>query len=141
MKNIYNNKGMSIIELMVSVVILAVGILAMAGVVPMAVRSINKSKLMTTATDYSQQQMEILKKSGFNSLPVGAHTEDYYHPSGDDRYWQWWSVTADVNGNTNIRRVDVSTSWDRYYTEHPAPEQTDHPREWETVTVTSYFSR
>ncbi len=136
----YNNKGMSIIELMVSIIILAIGILAMAGVVPMAARSINKSKLMMTATEYSQQQMEILKKSGFSSLPAGNVTTAYYHPSGNGRYWQWWSVTADVNGNTDMRRVSVSTSWDMYYMDHPAPEQTDHPREWETVTVTSYFT-
>lgn len=112
MKNIIKSSlGMTMVELLVAMVILATGILSIAGVVPLAMKSITKSRVLTKASEYNQQQIEILKKAGFNSLPTGAYTSTTYNPSGDTNYRQFWSVTANVNGVTSIRMVTVTTTW------------------------------
>jgi prepilin-type N-terminal cleavage/methylation domain-containing protein len=124
MKNI---KGLTIIELMVAIVIMAIGILSMAGVVPIAMRNITRSRVITKASEYSQQQMEAIKRAGFSNLPIGAYESSHYNPSGDDLFIQYWKATADVNGEPTIRQVSVFTTWGPAYRE--------------TVSVASYITK
>jgi len=120
------------VELMVAITVLAIGILAIAGVVPMAVKSMTKSQVSTKGLEYAQQQMELLKRAGFSGLPAAGAlgtviTSDPINPSGNLQYQTWWEITADVNGESNIRQVSVFGTW--------GPDFRD------TVHLVNYFSR
>lgn len=125
------------IESVVAIVLMAIGLLALIGVVPMALKGSSTRNLHVKASDYSRQQVEILKKSGFDALPSGNYSSQLYHPNGDDRFWQWWSVTEDVGGSASIREVSVSTAWDMNF----KMESNEKPSETQTVKIKSYIYR
>ncbi|MDQ7798621.1 MAG: type II secretion system protein [Candidatus Edwardsbacteria bacterium] len=137
MKNIVNKNfkrqgGMSMVELLVAITILAIGLLSIAGLVPMSMRTITNMRLKTRGVEYMQQQMEILKRTGFAGLPTSAgvgtvFTSAVINPSQDNQYRLWWRVTADVNGEIYIRQVTVLTTWG--------------PSFRDTLHIESFFSR
>ena len=133
---IRSSKGMTIIELLVAVLVLTVGILAMAGVVPMAMRTITKNQILTRAVEYSQQEMETLKRLGFDNLALV--NDDHFNPSGDTRYETWITVTVPNGGAIgaadNIRMVTVTTCMRPW-----VPTAKLRPDDF--ITMISYFTR
>jgi len=136
-------KGMSMVELLVAVLVLTVGILAVAGVIPMAMRTITKSQTLSRAVEYTQQEMETLKRLGFNNLALV--NANHFHPSGDGRYETWITVTNTTGGAIgaadNIRMVAVTTSMglDSINVSSTDPVFSTNPDD--IVTMTSYFTR
>lgn len=132
--NIFNkirsSRGMTMVELLVAVIVLTIGILAMAGVVPMAMRTITKNRIVTKAVEYSQQEMETLKRLGYDNLATVSTA--HFNPSGDTRYETWITVTDAIGGVSNIRMVRVTTSL------RPGVAEADlEPDDF--ITLVSYF--
>ncbi|MBI5805613.1 prepilin-type N-terminal cleavage/methylation domain-containing protein [candidate division TA06 bacterium] len=134
--NIFNKirpvKGMTMVELLMAMVVLTVGLLSIAGVVPMAMRQITKNRVVTKALEYSQQEMETLKRLGFDNLALVS--TDHFNPGGDTRYETWITVTNTIGGMATIRMVTVSTSM------RPGVAEADLQPD-DVITITSYFTR
>lgn len=133
--NIFNkirsSRGMTMVELLVAVLVLTIGILAMAGVVPMAMRTITKNRVLTKAVQYSQQEMETLKRLGFDNLATVSTA--HFNPSGDTRYESWVTITNAIGGESSIRMVTVTTSM------RPGVAEADlEPDDF--ITMISYFT-
>ncbi len=129
---IRSSKGMTMVELLVAVLVLTVGILSIAGIVPMATRTITKSRVLSKAVEYSQQEMETLKRLGFDNLAtVGT---DHFNPSGDTRYESWVTVTNSIGDVDNIRMVTVTTSM------LPGVDEANLTSN-DVITMISYFTR
>ena len=115
-------KGFTLLELLVSTVILSVGILSLASIFPAAMRSTMFTRQNTQATEYNQQYIERLRATDFDdsvSLFRGWHGPDtivdrnskyeiiYFvtdsHPAADmkmvDIYCKW--INATTGGNKN----------------------------------------
>lgn len=134
--NIFNrtrsNGGFTMVELLVAVMVLSIGLMAMAGVVPMAMRAITKNRIVTKAVEYSQQEMETLKRMGYDNLATVS--TDHFNPSGDTRYESWITVTNTMGGVSNIRMVRVTTSL------RPGVAEADlEPDDF--ITMVSYFTQ
>ncbi len=70
MKNMKKVGGFSLIEVLISLVILAVGLLAIAQLQVHSIRGINFSKHMTQATQIGNMQLELLRTLQFDTDPT-----------------------------------------------------------------------
>ncbi len=101
-----NEKGLTLVELLVVCVIIAIAFIGLAGLFPVGTQNINQSKLRTIATDLAQEKMEALldAPSGDGDLSEGTHADpDNPVRSSFNRYW---SVTHDVP-IAGMMRVEV----------------------------------
>jgi len=79
MQHLQNNRGFSLPEVLMTIVILSVGFLAMASMTTGIMRSNAFSSRVTTATALAQEKMEETLGLGYPALPAGSHrtSEDY----------------------------------------------------------------
>jgi type IV pilus assembly protein PilV len=106
MKALRGDGGYSLIEIMVALVIFAIGVLGLAGLIPMATKSLNRGADATRAGTIAQAKMEELENaSGDLALPAGTSTDT---PAGG--YTRTWTITPDapVRGMTTI---EVAVTW------------------------------
>lgn len=101
-----NNKGFSLIEVLVGLVILAIGLLAIAGMQITSIRGNYFSSSLTQATILAQDRMEKLKNLPYPSLSSGSDTETV---SGTIFTMQW-TVVPDSPADT-WKTVTVTVKW------------------------------
>jgi len=94
-------KGFSLIEVMIAVVLLAVGMLAFAGIQIIAVRNMTYSKDYGKANTYAQQKIEEIKAMDWTSVTNGTDTLE------GNRYTRTWAVTT----QGDMKTVGVTVSW------------------------------
>jgi type IV pilus modification protein PilV len=94
-------KGFSLIEVMIAVVLLAVGLLAFAGLEIIAVRNMTHSKDYGKANTYAQQKIEEIKALDWTSVTDGTDTLE------SSRYTRTWTVTTEGD----MKTVSVTVSW------------------------------
>jgi type IV pilus modification protein PilV len=107
---IKRNEGFTLLEVMIALVILAVGLLGLAALQLVAVKSNAFSSEMTYATMLAQQHAEVLKSLPFTDtkLTQGSHTEP--GSSKGVQYTVTWNVTDNVPA-TDMKSVNVTVQW------------------------------
>ncbi len=105
-KIIENNDGFTILEVVISASIFAIGILGVAALQTAAIKTLSSSNYATTGTTNAQDKLEELLELPFSDsdLSVGDHTEAN-PPSG---YTITWTVAADTSSS---KSVAVTSSW------------------------------
>jgi len=93
-------KGFSLIEVMIALVLFAVGLLAFAGLEVVALRNATYSKDYGKANHYAQQKVEEMKGTDWDSVLAGSDT-----PEG--RFARTWTVTTAAD----VKTVAVSVAW------------------------------
>src|SRR3990172_6953935 len=88
MSGLRNNKGFTLVEIMIAVFILVVALLGLISVTVMVIKGNSFSKTMTTATTLAAGKMEQLKNTGYASLAGGTDTVESI-------YTRTWTVTND----------------------------------------------
>jgi Tfp pilus assembly protein PilV len=68
----YNNKGVSLVEAMVSVAILATGLLSIATLFPLIIKTSKTSEQETMAANLIQAKVEELFNYGYDNLKTGT---------------------------------------------------------------------
>lgn len=101
-----DQKGLTLVELLVVCVILAIAFIGLLGLFPLGSKNISESRLRTIAVQLAQEKMELLLNQSENSadLTAGTHN-DPGNPirSNFNRYWQ-------VQNNipvTGMKRIEV----------------------------------
>ena len=104
------SEGFTLLEVMIALVILSVGLLGLAALQLVAVRSNSFSSEMTYATMIAQQQAEVLKNLAYTdgNLTSGSHAA--MGSSKGVQYTVTWNVTDDVPA-TNMKSVNVTVEW------------------------------
>ena len=100
-----NNKGFSLIEVLLGLVILAIGLLAIAGMQITAIKGNYFSKSLTEATVLAQDKLEEFKNLPYASLSSGQDTKTV---SGTT-FTRQYNVVEDA-GN-NIKTITVTVQW------------------------------
>jgi type II secretory pathway pseudopilin PulG len=108
-------RGASLIELMIALVVLALGILAVARLFPAGTRSQVSDRMLTTANYYAQEKIEILN----HLLPGDAQLTDGRHPPGiateacgpSGRWARYYEITSLASPLDNLKKVTVTVSW------------------------------
>lgn len=105
-------RGTTLAELMIALVVLAVGLLAVAQLFPSASRGQVQDRMLTTANYYAQEKVEDLVNLAWNDtrLDVGRHpggtaTEDL------GQWERFYTVTQLAAPLDNLKKVTVTVTW------------------------------
>lgn len=111
---IKNCRGFSLVEFMIAIVILSIGLLALAGLQTTAIRGNKGSKDLTTAVLLTEKKMEELKNTPFSSLTIGTSNDPNNPVNGSgqsggifNRSW----VVQSYSGSSYMKQITVSVSW------------------------------
>jgi prepilin-type N-terminal cleavage/methylation domain-containing protein len=106
--------GMSLVELLVALVVLAIGILAVGGLFPAGARSQAQDRLLISANYYAQEKVEALTGLSW----ADASLFDGRHPAGTafdtlgTGQWQrFYQVTTLTGTLQNLKKVDVTVNY------------------------------
>lgn len=107
-----NEKGMTLIELMVVCVVIGIAFLGLAGIFPLGMQNINESRMRTVATDLAQEKMEeLLELSPVDTdLTAGTHS-DANNPVRST-FNRFWTVT-DNDPVPDMKRIEVRVTYPR----------------------------
>jgi type II secretory pathway pseudopilin PulG len=124
---------MSLIELMIALVVLAVGVLVVGQIFPSGARSQVKDRLVIGANYYAQEQVEALMGRNW----ADPMLTDGRHPAGtavdsleSGRWLRYYQVTTMPGSLNNLKKVDVFVAY-----RPPTRGARD------TVTATTYVRR
>ena len=106
---------MSLVELMIALVVLAVGLLAVGRLFPTGARSQEQDRLLTSANYYAQEEVELLTGRSW----ADPLLTDGRHPAGtavealgaNSQWTRFYQVTT-LNGSLdNLKQVDVTVNY------------------------------
>ena len=115
------DQGFSLLEVLFALTFLAVGIMAVASMIPAGTRGVSQSRVLTTGLMATQVKMEELKGTPFQSLAAGTFTDT------TSVFTRTWTV-ADSVPMAGCTKLTVTSQW------------TDSHGNQSTV-LTSYVSR
>jgi len=103
--------GYSLVELMIVLVLLSVGIMALARLLPTASREQLRDRMRTGASYYAQDKIETMRTLSFSAqdLTLGAHGPEIV--GAKSAYQRTWNVAPLADPLQNILRVDVVVAW------------------------------
>ncbi len=105
-----NDKGFTLIEVMISMVILAIGILGLAPLMVLSIYSNTYSQDLTRATAVAQDRIEQLKNQGnFGVMPYTEATNDI--DGTYDRAILVDDTSTDGTVPAGVYRIKVTISW------------------------------
>jgi len=124
MCKLHNNKGFTLIEIMISIAIIAIGIFAVMSLIITVMKGNTLSKRVTTATTIAQEKMEDFKSMDYDNVvdvsgTYTTNTEPYYDTP---YYWE-----ASVTPATDTKTIYVEVYWD------PAATSSTHNVELKTI--------
>lgn len=109
--------GYSLVELVLAVVILAVGILGLAGATSWAVRQVNVADLRTERAAVTQTVLERLRAADFDSVRLGRRdATDTVRVGPFKTFWDSREVTFDL---AEVRVVTVGPGYEGVAGEMP----------------------
>lgn len=92
--------GFTMVELMVAILLIAIGILPVAMVQSRSTRDVVATGQSTRALSIAQDQMEVVRTSGFTTAKID---------SGQVTGFSW--KTNLTNVSATLKRADVTVSW------------------------------
>jgi Tfp pilus assembly protein PilV len=105
-RNARNERGVTLIELMVVIAFVAVAILALSSVQTQSYRDVDNTGRRTRALELATSQMEVARAGGYTLAASGA---------GNSGVFAWSTVVAQAG--TDLKQVTVTVTW----TEHGLP--------------------
>lgn len=103
MKRSRRHKGFTLIEIVISLAILAVGLLALLALFPVGFDAAKRSANMTQATFFAQQKIEEIKMMGF---PVTAASGGF-----SDSNYKWRVAVSNENPQGYLQKVTLTVAW------------------------------
>jgi type IV pilus assembly protein PilV len=106
LNSLRGRKGFTLIEVLITLVILAVSLLAIAGITVTAVVNNSFGAHMTEAVTYAQDLLEELRAIRWENIPEGTSSDQPAGSTGVLYARTWTTVT---NGNT--KTITVTVNW------------------------------
>ena len=116
-----SSAGFSLIEVVFALTFLAVGILAVAAMIPAGTRGVSQSRVITSGLMAAQVKLEQLRGTTFIALTPGTFSDT------TSVFTRTWTVTDSIP-MTGCKRIQVTSRW------------TDS-RGTQSTTLTSYVTR
>ncbi len=105
-----SNRGFTLVEMMVALVLFGVGMMALAQTLPQGLSVRDKARRMTVATTMAQEGVERLRDLPFNHADLaGGNHADPANPV-DGAYLRRWAVQIDTPV-TDMKRVTVTVTF------------------------------
>jgi len=96
--------GFSLIEVMFALTFLAIGILAVASMIPAGTRGVSESRVITSGLMAAQLKIEELKGTPYSSLAAGTASDSV------SVFSRRWTVTDSIP-TAGCKRVVVTANW------------------------------
>jgi prepilin-type N-terminal cleavage/methylation domain-containing protein len=111
--SLFEERGFTLVEILVATVILSVGLLGIAGFTTAVMRGNAFSNRMTTAVMLAQEKMEDVRRVGYSGMPSGDETitEDYGFIANYAPYKRVTFTDAESPA-AGMKRVTVTVYWD-----------------------------
>jgi len=106
MGRLKNMKGFTLLEVMISLVILAIGLLGLASLQVMAIKGNSFGQQMTVASTMAQNQLEQLRRS---TLANGTFNDSVTDQNGIT-YARSWTITLD-SPQAGANTVVITITW------------------------------
>ena len=108
-----NNKGFSLLELIIAIAVLAVGLVGVLQIFPIGLRASQRAGMMTKAAFLAQNKIEDVKLAGFDAI---TELPPKIPLSGKDGDFEWNIKIDDVNlegveNTSEMRKVTVILTW------------------------------
>jgi Tfp pilus assembly protein PilV len=106
MKSLRSGEGFSLLEVMFALTFLGIGLLAVAGMIPLATHQIASAKAVTDGVSAGQEVLEEIRMENYNSGPLepGNYSRTVGH------YSITWTIQEDVPV-IGSKRIDMTVSW------------------------------
>lgn len=108
-----NEKGFTLVELMVTIVILAVGLLALAQMGVMAIQTNQATSEYAVATRLATNQINALKNKNYPDLAAGTFQDPKNLLDGNENtggiFSRSWVIAAGTT--TGTKKITVTVSW------------------------------
>jgi prepilin-type N-terminal cleavage/methylation domain-containing protein len=107
-------RGITLIELMIALVVLSLGVLLVGQLFPAGERGELKDRMITDANYYAQQEIEELQGVPWSDarLSVGTHPATGYEAIGSNGQWHRTYVVTSMSAPLdNLRKITVTVSW------------------------------
>jgi type IV pilus assembly protein PilV len=103
------NKGYTLVEVLIAMVILSIGFLGLSVITMTMIKGLSFSQRLTTAITLAQDKIEEIKQTGYyNVISANYPMEDYTMiPS----YPEFQRTVAIANDIPNVKTVTVTVSW------------------------------
>lgn len=107
----HKNQGFTLIEVLVSLVVLAIGMLGLSHITIATVNVNAFNKRHTIASALVQDRMESIKKSGYAGATSASYAEEYGTIQNHNAYKRVTTIAFNTPG-TNMRTVTVTVFWE-----------------------------
>jgi prepilin-type N-terminal cleavage/methylation domain-containing protein len=107
-------RGVTLVELMIALVVLAVGVLALAQTFPAGGRAQVRDRMFSSANAFMQDKVEELttKDWGSADLDLGRHPASGFDTVGTNRnLLRYYEVASMASPLDNLRKVTVRMNW------------------------------
>jgi len=98
-----DDRGMTLLEILVAITVLCVGLLAVAVMFPTSSSNIDYGGKMSKATALAQEKIEEFRNTSFDSIASGNDA-----PTG---FTRTWSISDAGTTPFRLRTVTVTVSW------------------------------
>jgi Tfp pilus assembly protein PilV len=98
------DQGFSLLEVLFALTFLAVGIMAVASMIPAGTRGVSQSRVLTTGLMAAQVKMEDLKGTSFLALTPGTFSDT------TSVFTRTWTVTDSVP-MAGCKKLTVTSQW------------------------------
>jgi len=105
-----NEKGASVVEIMVALVIFGVGLVAAARVLPESSAKTTRSRNKTIAVNIAQEKIEELMSDGYQHADLAAGNHDDPDNPVSGHYNRTWTVTDDTPV-VDMKMISVSVTF------------------------------
>ena len=110
-KNIKNNeKGFTLIEILIAISIFAIGMLAVASMQVSGIQGNGIARALTGASSWAADRVERLISLPYDHADLSAGAHPVFTPDPQDRYALSWQVTENAPIN-NVKTIAVSITW------------------------------
>lgn len=104
-----NEKGFSLVEVLIALFIFAVGILAVALMLDTSIQYNSSARLMSEATEIAQYQMEKLMNGSYHDADLDESLSPY-GPNTIGNYSVSWTVREDLPMN-DMKTINLTVAW------------------------------
>lgn len=108
--DVKNQAGFTLLEVLIAMVILSVGLLALARFQLTVIKGNTDSREITTAVVLAETKIEELMSGGFAALAAGEDTDIDTTGTAGGIFTRAWAV-ADYSGSTNMKQITVTVTW------------------------------